>query len=171
VVEEDKSDFPFEERIELVRENCRELENVTVLPSGKFIISAQTFPEYFRKSEIKELTTAQKPSAANDLTAFAVKIAPALDIKIRFVGEEPFDKVTGEYNRVMKNLLPFYGIEVSEIARKEEGGEAISASRVRKLLETKDFEAIKPLVPQATYDYLVKKYGDDTSEKSVESGE
>jgi [citrate (pro-3S)-lyase] ligase len=155
VVEEDKSDFPFEERINLVRENCKDLKNVTVLPSGKFIISTLTFPEYFMKAE---LLPDEKPSVTLDVTAFAVKIAPALGITERFVGEEPFDAVTREYNRVMSSVLPFYGVEFTEIKRTESGGTAISASRVRQLLEEKDFEAIKPLVPDATFNYLCKKY-------------
>jgi [citrate (pro-3S)-lyase] ligase len=157
VVEEDKSEFPFDERIELVRENCKDIENVTVLPSGKFIISQLTFPEYFQKAGKTELDPSGKPSVINDVTAFAVKISPALGIKIRFAGEEPLDPITREYNRVMANLLPFYGVEFVEIKRKEEDGEVISASRVRKLLHENNFEAIKPLVPEATYKYLTKR--------------
>jgi [citrate (pro-3S)-lyase] ligase len=155
VVEEDRSDFPFEERIALVRENCNDLTNVTVLPSGKFIISTLTFPEYFMKAE---LLPDEKPSVTLDVTAFAVKIAPALGITERFVGEEPFDPVTREYNRAMASILPFYGVEFTEIPRTESGGTAISASRVRKLLKEGDFEAIKPLVPEATYNYLYKNF-------------
>jgi [citrate (pro-3S)-lyase] ligase len=162
VVEEDRSEFPFEERIALVRENCKDLKNVTVLPSGKFIISQLTFPEYFMKADKSELEPSGKPSVINDVTAFAVKIAVALNIKVRFAGEEPLDPVTREYNRVMANLLPFYGVEFVEIKRKETDGEVISASRVRKLLHEGNFEAIKPLVPDATFKYLEKKYGNKT---------
>ncbi|MDR0903702.1 MAG: adenylyltransferase/cytidyltransferase family protein [Ruminococcus sp.] len=159
VVEEDRSEFPFEERIELVKENCKDIENVTVLPSGKFIISQLTFPEYFRKSEMTALNAKQKASVTSDVTLFAVKIAPALNITIRFAGEEPLDPITREYNRVMSNLLPFYGVEFVEIKRKEEDGEVISASRVRKLLHENNFEGIKPLVPEATFRYLEKRNG------------
>ncbi|MDR0986436.1 MAG: adenylyltransferase/cytidyltransferase family protein [Ruminococcus sp.] len=157
VVEEDRSEFPFAERLELVKENCVNLQNVTVLPSGKFIISQLTFPEYFLKSDKKELDPSGKPSVINDVTAFAVKIAPALNITVRFAGEEPLDPVTSEYNRVMANLLPFYGVEFKEIKRKEEAGEVISASRVRKLLVENNLEDLKPLVPEATYRYLKER--------------
>jgi hypothetical protein len=157
VVEEDRSEFPFAERLELVKENCKGIENVTVLPSGRFIISQLTFPEYFMKADKTELDPSGKPSIINDVTAFAVKIAPALGIKVRFAGEEPLDPVTREYNRVMGNLLPFYGVEFNEIKRKETDGEVISASRVRKLLHEGNFEAIKPLVPEATFRYLTER--------------
>jgi phosphopantetheine adenylyltransferase len=151
VVEEDKSDFLFEDRIAMVRENCKDIKNVTILPSGKFIISTLTFPEYFIKAE---LLPNEKPSVTLDVTAFAVKIAPALGITVRFAGEEPFDEVTREYNREMQSILPFYGVDFIEIPRAQLGGAPISASRVRKLLEEKDYETIKTLVPEATYDFL-----------------
>ncbi|MDR1965476.1 MAG: hypothetical protein LBQ36_02090 [Synergistaceae bacterium] len=34
----------------------------------------------------------------------------------------------------------------------------MSASRVRALLEKKDFDAIRPLVPDATYNYLLENF-------------
>ena len=52
VVEEDKSFFPFTERLMLVRNGIKDLSNVIVLPSGKFMISSLTFPEYFVKKMI-----------------------------------------------------------------------------------------------------------------------
>jgi [citrate (pro-3S)-lyase] ligase len=109
------------------------------------------------KADKSELEPSGKPSVINDVTAFAVKIAVALNIKVRFAGEEPLDPVTREYNRVMANLLPFYGVEFVEIKRKETDGEVISASRVRKLLHEGNFEAIKPLVPNATFRYLTER--------------
>lgn len=58
----------------------------------------------------------------------------------------------------MSKILPKYGVEFVVIPRKEYDGEAISASRVRKLLEEKDFERIKPIVPDTTYQYLVSNF-------------
>lgn len=37
-------------------------------------------------------------------------VAKELEISVRFVGEEPFDKVTREYNETMKRILPEYGM-------------------------------------------------------------
>ncbi len=39
-----------------------------------------------------------------DITLFAEKIAPKLNITYRFVGEELEDKVTNEYNSAMKKF-------------------------------------------------------------------
>ena len=54
VVEENKSFFEFEDRYQLVKAGTQDLENVVVLPSGKFIISALTFPGYFYKDNNKD---------------------------------------------------------------------------------------------------------------------
>ena len=155
VVEEDKSIFPFEDRIELVRKGTADIPNVTVLPSGKFIISSLTFTDYFGKSELQDRVI--DPSM--DVTIFGEYIAPALGINIRFAGEEPLDNVTRQYNETMARILPKYGIDFEVIPRKEQDGEVISASRVRKLLKTKDFDAIAEIVPKTTLEYLKLKYG------------
>jgi [citrate (pro-3S)-lyase] ligase len=58
----------------------------------------------------------------------------------------------------MMNILPKYGIALKVIPRKEMGDTAISASRVRKLLEEKNFKEIRMLVPLTTYEFLIQKY-------------
>jgi hypothetical protein len=153
VVEEDKSEFPFADRYKLVKKNTSDLKNVTVLPSGKFIISSVTFASYFGKSDVSEELAAEQ-DVSLDLLIFAAAIAPELNIKTRFVGQEPFDPVTRHYNEEMKKTLPEYGCEVVEIPRLEENGSAVSASRVRKLLKERNFEEIKKIVPPATLRYL-----------------
>jgi citrate lyase synthetase len=153
VVEEDKSEFPFADRYKLVKKNTAHLRNVTVLPSGKFIISSITFDSYFGKSGVSEERAAEQ-DVSFDLLIFASAIAPALNITKRFVGQEPFDPVTRHYNEEMKQILPEHGCEVIEIPRLEESGSAVSASRVRKLLKEGDFDEIKQIVPEATLRYL-----------------
>ncbi|MCL2023342.1 MAG: adenylyltransferase/cytidyltransferase family protein [Oscillospiraceae bacterium] len=155
VVEEDKSVFPFVDRLELVRKGTADLPNVTVVPSGGFIISQTTFGEYFEKDSKQEL----KVDPTQDLEIYAQHIAPALGITKRFAGEEPLDLVTRQYNDAMQRILPKYGIEFDVIPRKDFGGEVISASRVRKLLETKDFDSIKNIVPTTTLEYLQERFG------------
>lgn len=139
VVEEDRSEFPFADRIELVRQGVKNFPNVEVLPSGKFIISQQTFSGYFNKSELQDVVI----DASEDVEIFAREIAPTLGITIRFAGEEPTDNVTRQYNETMKKILPRYGIEFCEIPRRKMGGEPISASHVREALKADDFDKIK----------------------------
>lgn len=153
VVQEDKSRFPFEDRLRLVKEGVADLKNVAVFPSGKFVLSSLTFSEYFNKSELQDRTI----DTSLDVTVFAREIAPCLHITKRFAGEEPFDAVTRQYNETMRRVLPEYGIEFVVFPRKTDArgeGAVISASRVRELLGKGDFEAIRSLVPESTYRYL-----------------
>lgn len=154
VVEEDKSVFKFADRLMLVKEGTKDIPNVTVIPSGKYIISALTFKAYFEKGENQDITV----DTSNDLNIFGRYIAPALDISMRFAGEEPFDKITEQYNSNMRLLLPRYNISFSEIPRKENGGQVISASRVRKLLEDGALDSISELVPETTLSFLKDKF-------------
>lgn len=154
VVEEDKSEFPFEDRIELVRQGVKHLSNVEVLPSGKFIISQQTFSGYFNKAQLQDVTV----DSSEDVEIFGKEIAPTLGITIRFAGEEPTDSVTRQYNETMKNILPRHGVEFREIPRKTFGDKVISASIVREALKRGDFDRIKNLVPMTTYLYLRGRY-------------
>ena len=158
VVEEDKSQFPFADRIDLVRKGTAELENVCVCPSGPYMISAMTFPTYF----LKETEDPSAIQSALDVTVFASRIAPGLGIKKRFAGTEPLDAVTNGYNRAMEKLLPEFGLEFRELPRVCAGEEPISASRVRKLLEEKGgvTEEIRSLVPTETAAYLLDRFGE-----------
>lgn len=156
VVEENKSFFDFEERIQLVRLGVDDLANVHVVPSGKFMISSVTFPEYFQKEDKQHVEI----DMSMDIEVFAQCIAPALNITCRFMGEEPIDLVTRQYNETMKRVLPQYGIEVFEIPRKcmENCEHVISASKVRQYMKEGEWELLKKLVPETTYQHLITKY-------------
>lgn len=134
----------------MVCEGVADLKNVKVVPSGPFILSRTSFPKYF----IKESDADIVENVENDITFFAERIAPYLSISYRFVGEEPNDSVTNEYNLAMKRILPKYGIELVEIPRKEQDNTYISASLVRKYLTDDDTMNLKKLVPESTVKIL-----------------
>lgn len=154
VVEENKSVFSFEDRFMLVKQGTADLPNVVVMPSGSFMISTLTFPEYFNKDN----PDAIKVDPSMDVEIFGQHIAPALGITVRFAGEEPLDVVTNRYNETMKKILPSFGVEFRVIPRKEVDGGVISASRVRECLKNKDFVSIHHLVPDSTFMYLLQKF-------------
>ena len=124
------------------------------MPSGSFMISTMTFPEYFNKDNPSDV--AIDPS--NDVELFGRYIAQALGIEVRFAGEEPIDIVTKQYNDTMRRLLPSFGVEFKVIPRIEFEGEVISASRVRANLRVKNFIEIKKMVPETTFKFLLEKY-------------
>uniref|UniRef100_UPI0040570B52 adenylyltransferase/cytidyltransferase family protein n=1 Tax=Acetatifactor sp. TaxID=1872090 RepID=UPI0040570B52 len=131
VVEEDKSYYSFKDRYEMVKKGVEKLAKVRVLPSGKFILSKDTFAQYFDKESIKEVE-----DMSWDIRIFGEIVAKKLGITYRFVGEEPRDIVTREYNEIMKKILLEYGVKVMEMPRicTHMGGEVISATIVRKLV-------------------------------------
>ena len=154
VVSEDKSEFPFVDRFEMVKRGVEKFPNVEVLPSGQFVISQKTFSGYFNKENLQDVQV----DSSQDVEIFASEIAPSLGVNIRFVGEEPEDTVTKTYNDNMKNILPRYNIDFCEIPRKEINGEIISAKTVRAALRAGDLDKLKKLVPATTFDYLRGKY-------------
>ena len=145
VVSEDASLVPAAVRRRLVAEGVADLPNVVLHDCGPYIISSATFPSYFLKDE----ETIIESQAQLDLTVFT-KIAKALNLSARFVGEEPTSLVTGIYNRIMAEELPKAGIACHIIPRKTLGSTAISASTAREALKRGDFTCFRSLVPETT---------------------
>ena len=150
VLSEDASLVPFAVRKKLVQAGTAHIPNVVLHDSGPYIISSATFPSYFLKDEAAVIDG----HARLDLAVFT-KIAQALNVTERYVGEEPTSQVTGLYNQIMAQELPQNGIACHIIPRKEADGQAISASTVRLALQNGDWEALKTLVPATTLDYFV----------------
>ena len=153
VVEENKSEVDFIDRYAIVNNNIEKYENVEALPSGNMVLSSITLPTYFLKDEFKDA----KVNADDDLKIFALGIAPKYRITKRFVGEEPIDKVTAQYNQQMKDILPHYGVEVVEIPRLMTDGEVVSASLVRKKIKEGNIEAAAKYLTPETLEYVLSK--------------
>ena len=151
VVEQDKSIFSFAERFCIVKKGVENLRNIKVVPSGPFMASQMTIPEYFNKRQMTENVVEHNEQ---DAVVFSEKIALPLGIRYRFFGEEPLDVVTNQYNISMKKVLPKYDIEAVVIPRKTTKGKVISASMVRKCLEEKRFKELNSLLPETTKNML-----------------
>ena len=149
VVSEDASLVPFAVRKRLVAEGVAHLPNVILHDSGPYIISNATFPSYFLKDEAAVISG----HARLDLAVFT-KIAKALNITTRYVGEEPTSQVTGLYNQIMAEQLPRAGIDCIIVPRKEVNGKAISASTVRQCLQAEEWATLETLLPQTSLDYF-----------------
>jgi [citrate (pro-3S)-lyase] ligase len=157
VVEENLSQFSFNDRIAMVRDGVKHLANVTVHPGSRYIISRGTFPGYF----LKEKQVVNDVYSAIDLIIFRRYIAPSLGITHRFVGTEPYCKVTAQYNQAMHHwledefVIPSNAITVHEIDRKtDENNYPISASAVRSLLNKNKLSVARNMVPESTMPYL-----------------
>jgi len=150
VVSEDVSLVPFSVRRELVAKGVAHLPNVILHDSGPYIISNATFPSYFLGDE----ASVAECHARLDLAVFA-KIAAALGITRRYVGEEPASQITALYNRVMAQELPKAGVACIVLPRKTApDGQIISASTARRLLQEGAWDALAEFLPPASLAYF-----------------
>lgn len=151
VLSEDRSEFSAKDRLEMVRRGVAHLKNVVVLSTKDYLISSATFPTYFLKdkAETKKATL----QAELDALLFKEKIAPTLAIRRRFVGDEPYSKVTEIYNETMQKV---FGDELtlSILPRIAVADEIVSATKVRAALQQKNDPLLRTLLPVTTYDYL-----------------
>ncbi len=152
VLSEEQGIFPAADRLALVQAGVRDLKNVTVLPTGPYLISSATFPTYF----FKDRDSAQQVHCLLDIEIFTKYFAPKFDITARFVGTEPLSAMTDQYNQALLHHLPSRGIELKQIPRLEQNGTPISASAVRALLGTGQRNALQELVPETTFRYLLE---------------
>ena len=150
VLSEDKSQFSAADRLALVKAGTADIPNVTVLPTGPYLISSATFPTYFLKDREK----AQTVQCLLDIEIFTKYFVPKFGITHRFVGTEPLSPMTDMYNDALKTYLPCKGVEVCEIPRLQTGDTPISASFVRSLLGKGQPELLRSLVPETTFHYL-----------------
>lgn len=150
VVREDLSEFQFGDRFRLVKEGTAQFKNVFVVSSGSFVLSRRTMSEYFQKEELQE----KQIDASRDVAFFGAYIAPALSISVRFIGEEPLDCVTRQYNKEMQEKLPKYGVKIVEIPRISIGETIISASMVRRYYREGNWSKLQQMLPKVTLQFL-----------------
>ena len=151
VVQEEASAFPFSTRLALVREGLADLDRVTVLPGGSYMVSLATFPAYFTGEK-----THAAAHASLDATLFASRVAPDLGLDLRLIGTEPLCPVTAVYNETLQRILPARGIACVEVPRLSVDNRAVSASFVRELLRhrPRPWETIARYVPPTTLRFL-----------------
>lgn len=150
VLSEDKSQFSTVQRMEMVKLGTAELPNVTVLPTGPYLISSATFPTYF----LKDREQAERIHCLLDIEIFCKYFVPKFGITRRYVGTEPLSPMTNQYNNALQENLPDNGIELRQIPRLELEGTPVSASAVRAHLQSGNDTLLKHLLPESTYYYL-----------------
>lgn len=149
-----KSLVPPEIRLRLVRQGCADFDRVHVQESSHYLVSSATFPRYFLPKE-----SIEEANAALDIRIFMDYFVPELHISKRFLGTEPHSAVTNSYNQELLANLPKEGVDVCILERKQIQGGVISASWVRSLMKAGNIEAVQPLVPEPTWNYLNSEEG------------
>ena len=151
VLSEDRSEFSAKDRMEMVKRGVADLSNVTVLPTGPYLISSATFPTYF----LKEREKATQIQCLLDIEIFTKYYVPKFGIQKRYVGTEPLSPMTAQYNEALAATLPQKGVLLRQIPRLEQAGTPISASAVRANLH--DPEKLAQWLPETTINYLTHK--------------
>lgn len=148
VVNQDVSLFKMSERMDLIKQGTKDLKNVVVVNGGQYMVSFVTFPAYFIKSR-SDVATYQ-----TELDAQVFKrIAQALHITKRFVGQEPYSPTTEIYNQSMLKVLP-PEVELEIIQRKAVGDDIISATKVRQAIKDDNLADVQKYVPDTTYQFI-----------------
>ena len=154
MVSDDASAIPFAVREQLIKENTAHFKNISYHRTQDYLISSATFPAYFLKDSDEAIAL----QAALDADIF-IRIAHALHITHRFVGDEPFSHVTGLYNRILQDSLPAHGVQLHVIPRKTESGVPVSASAARLLLQQEDWTKLADILPPVTLRFFQSPEG------------
>ncbi|MCL2058550.1 MAG: hypothetical protein FWH01_05760 [Oscillospiraceae bacterium] len=155
IAEDDKSVFPFTDRLRLAREGTRHITNATVVPGGRYVVTQKTIEAYHLSRDKRNAAS----GAASELEIFARYITNALNITAFFTGEkQPDDSIALQYDAAMRAVLPRYGVAYQVIPMREYAGTTISATWVRSLLREQRFTEIERLVPASTLTYLKEVY-------------
>lgn len=150
VVNHDVSLFTTQERIKLVKEGTKDLKNITVLSGDDYMVSFATFPAYFLKDNVDQIHY----QTQLDAEIFKEKIAPALHIGTRFLGNEPNSHTTSIYNQMLQETLsPEVAVEIIE-RKKDTKDNVISARNVREAIKIGYIEKIKEWVPITTNEFI-----------------
>ena len=158
VITMDTFDFSFEQRYKMVVRSTQKLKNVTVMPSGKYFGTILQFGEYSSKDDPEKI---REIHPEKDNYIFGKHIAKVLNIKKRFVGEELVDAVTAQFNILLQQQLPSYGVAVEVVPRFKQNGVTISAKYVRKLIAEKNFEEVAKFIPPEALDVIKGDIGND----------
>ncbi len=143
VLQEDASEFSFKERFSLAFLATRPYsERVCVVPSTEYIVSKETFPDYFLHGS-NEQTQAY---AEYDALIFKNYFMQKLGIVKRYFGEEKTDYMQ-IYNCKMKEIL---GNEAEFVERFKFADFEISAKTVRKLIADGQTEKALEMIPTST---------------------
>lgn len=142
-------ELPFEDRLRLTRQCLSDLRNVTVLPSGPYIISRDDFPDGYLS---EHLGSAPAHAALDSMVL--CHVCTALGIRLAFAGDEPRDELSEIHLNAFRKECQKKGISLRVAERKRLGERYISSSLVRDALDKGNMEDVKALVPEPVADYL-----------------
>ena len=134
--------FPFRERLDMTEKGLANMDGVTVLPSGPYIISRDDFPQDFLSREMGRV-----PAHAALDSMVICHVCRALGIKSIFAGDEPRDEMSEIHLNALRSACSSFGITLRVAERKRLGEKYISSSMVRQDIADGNMEEAVLLAP------------------------
>ncbi len=141
--------FPFPERLEMTGKCLSDMDNVTVIPSGPYVISRDDFPDGFLADRMGKV-----PAHAVLDSMVICHICRALGIKKIFAGDEPRDEMSEIHLNALRTACADAGIMLRVAERKRLGEKYISSSLVRQDIADGKTDEVRQLVPAGVLEYL-----------------
>ena len=141
--------FPFTERLEMTRKCLSGMDDVTVIPSGPYLISRDDFPDGFLADRMGKV-----PAHAVLDSMVICHICRALGIKKIFAGDEPRDEMSEIHLNALRTACADAGIMLRVAERKRLGEKYISSSLVRQDIADGKTDEVRQLVPAGVLEYL-----------------
>ena len=141
--------FPFSKRLEMTRSCLSDIPNVTVIPSGPYVISRNDFPKGFLSDRMGSV-----PAHAALDSMVICHICRALGIGKVFAGDEPRDEMSEIHLNALRSACTESGIMLRVAERKRLGEKYISSSMVRQDMADGNMEEIRLIVPEQVLKYL-----------------
>ena len=138
------------DRIEIVRKNFQNNDRVVVIPTESYFASKQYFPEYSSKTMTEQLS----PLVEYQEMISSKYVYRYLGITDRYLGDEEYDLVTAEFNRIVKKCCDENGITLTIVPRLSVDGIVISGSESRKAIRMRNSELMELYLPSPTIEYI-----------------
>ena len=144
-------EFPFEQRFQMAKEGLRDLANVTVLPSGPYLISRTDFPKGFLSQDL-----GSAPAHAVLDSMVLCHFCNSLGIKTVFAGDEPRDELSEIHLNTLRQECRKNSILLKVAERKRIGERYISSALARQAIADRNRDELKEIVPETTLSYLTE---------------
>ena len=146
-------EFPFKDRLKMAKEGLSDLSNVTVLPSGPYLISRSDFPKGFLSQDL-----GSAPAHAVLDSMVLCHICRSLGIRTIYAGDEPRDELSEIHLNALRQECRNDNIILKVAERKRIGERYVTSSLARQAIADKAVDELKQIVPQTTLSYLKELY-------------
>lgn len=146
--------FDFKDRLTMTERCLSDIKNVTVLPSGPYVISRDDFPDGFLADRMGKV-----PAYAVLDSMVLCHLCQALGIKKVFAGDEPRDEMSEIHLNALRTECAANNIVLKVAERKRLGEKYISSSMVRQDIADGKEDEIRQIVPEIVLGYISELSG------------